>query len=107
MLSTTDLVRGNNVYFVATGVTDGEVLRGVRYYQDQAVTQSLSMRSSSGAVRTIETKHRLSTSTLIPPSVNAAPMTDTAHRPATAPPQALRPNETSSPVRSGPGCSRG
>ncbi len=66
VLSTTDLVRGNNVYFVATGVTDGEVLRGVRYYQDQAVTQSLSMRSSSGAVRTIETKHRLSTSTLIP-----------------------------------------
>jgi len=42
------------------------VLRGVRYNQDQAVTQSLSMRSSSGAVRTIETKHRLSTSTLIP-----------------------------------------
>jgi len=66
VLSTTDLVRGNNVYFVATGVTDGEVLRGVRYFQDQAVTHSLSMRSSSGAVRTIETKHRLSTSTLIP-----------------------------------------
>ena len=66
VLSTTDLVRGNNVYFCATGVTDGEVLRGVRYYQDQAVTQSLSMRSSSGAVRTIETRHRLSTSTLIP-----------------------------------------
>ena len=61
-------MRGNNVYFVATGVTDGEVLRGVRYSQDQAVTQSLSMRSSSGAVRTIETKHRLSTSTLVPPA---------------------------------------
>lgn len=68
VLSTTDLVRGNNVYFVATGVTDGEVLRGVRYFQDQAVTQSLAMRSSSGAVRTIETKHRLSTSNLIVPN---------------------------------------
>ena len=66
VLTTTDLVRGNNAYFVATGVTDGEVLRGVRYSADLAVTQSLSMRSSSGAVRTIETKHRLSTSTLIP-----------------------------------------
>ena len=66
VLCTTDLVRGNNAYFVATGITDGEVLRGVRFSQDQAITQSLSMRSSSGAVRTIETRHRLSTSTLVP-----------------------------------------
>ena len=66
VLTTTDLVRGDNAYFVATGVTDGEVLRGVRYAADQAITQTLSMRSSSGAVRTIDTKHRLSTSTLIP-----------------------------------------
>jgi fructose-1,6-bisphosphatase II len=65
VLTTTDLVHGNNVYFVATGVTDGEVLRGVRYAPDQAITQSLSMRSSSGAIRTIETKHRLSTSYLV------------------------------------------
>ena len=36
VLTTTDLVRGNNAYFVATGVTDGEVLRGVRYAQDLA-----------------------------------------------------------------------
>ena len=36
MLTTTDLVRGNNAYFVATGVTDGEVLRGVRFAQDLA-----------------------------------------------------------------------
>lgn len=66
VLTTTDLVHGNNAYFVATGVTDGEVLRGVRYSADLAVTQTLAMRSSTGAVRTIETKHRLSTSTLIP-----------------------------------------
>lgn len=66
VLTTTELVKGNNAYFVATGVTDGEVLRGVRYAADLAITQTLSMRSSSGAVRTIDTKHRLSTSTLIP-----------------------------------------
>jgi fructose-1,6-bisphosphatase II len=66
VLTTTDLVRGNNAYFVATGITDGEVLRGVRFAKDLAVTQTLSMRSSSGAIRTIDTKHRLSTSTLIP-----------------------------------------
>lgn len=66
VLTTTDLVRGNNAYFVATGITGGEVLRGVRFFSDLAVTQTLSMRSSSGAVRTIETKHRLSISTLVP-----------------------------------------
>ena len=66
VLTTMDLVKGKNAYFVATGVTDGEVLRGVRYGADQAITQTLSIRSASGAVRTIETKHRLSTSTLIP-----------------------------------------
>jgi fructose-1,6-bisphosphatase II len=66
VLSTTDLVRGRNAYFAATGVTDGEVLKGVRYAADLAVTQSLAMRSSSGAIRLIETRHRLSTSTLIP-----------------------------------------
>ena len=76
VLTTTDLVKGNNAYFVATGITDGEVLRGVRYAPNLAITQSLSMRSSSGAVRTIETKHRLSTSTLIPASSPApAPST--------------------------------
>ena len=74
VLCTTDLVRGNNAYFVATGITDGEVLRGVRFSQDQAITQSLSMRSSSGAVRTIETRHRLSTSTLVP-SMRSQPPT--------------------------------
>jgi fructose-1,6-bisphosphatase II len=68
VLTTTDLVHGRNAYFVATGVTDGELLRGVRFASDLAVTQSLSMRSSSGAVRTIDTKHRLSTSTLLPPT---------------------------------------
>ncbi len=67
VLTTEDLVRGNNAYFVATGITDGEVLRGVRHAPDLAITQTLSMRSRSGGVRTIETKHRLSTSSLFRP----------------------------------------
>jgi fructose-1,6-bisphosphatase II len=66
VLSVDDLVRGDNVFFAATGVTDGELLRGVRYGQDTAHTQSLSMRSRSGAVRLIETWHRISTSNLVP-----------------------------------------
>jgi fructose-1,6-bisphosphatase II len=66
VLTTGDLVRGENAYFVATGVTDGEVLKGVRYSADQALTQSLSMRSRTGVVRLIDTRHRLSTSILIP-----------------------------------------
>jgi fructose-1,6-bisphosphatase II len=71
VLTTDELVRGNNAYLVATGVTGSELLRGVRFSRDTAVTHSLSMRSSSGAVRTIETKHRLSTSTLVPPAADA------------------------------------
>ncbi len=67
VLATDDLVHGNNAYLVATGVTSGELLRGVRFARDTAITQTLAMRSSSGAVRTIETKHRLSTSQLVPP----------------------------------------
>ncbi|MET0966628.1 MAG: class II fructose-bisphosphatase [Nakamurella sp.] len=80
VLTTFDLVKGNNAYFVATGITDGEVLRGVRYAPNLAVTQSLSMRSSSGAVRTIETKHRLSTSTLIPAGPTALGLSNTRAR---------------------------
>jgi fructose-1,6-bisphosphatase II len=67
VLTTDTLVRGNNAVFVATGITDGEILRGVRHAADLAITQTLSMRSRSGAVRTIETKHRLSTSMLFRP----------------------------------------
>ncbi len=66
VLTTGDLVSGHNAYFVATGVTDGEVLKGVRYSADLAITQSLAMRSRTGVVRLIETRHRLSTSTLVP-----------------------------------------
>ena len=65
VLTTDDMVRSNNVFVAATGVTDGELLRGVRYSSDTATTHSLSMRSLSGAVRKIETRHRISTSNLV------------------------------------------
>ncbi|MEV1011223.1 class II fructose-bisphosphatase [Streptomyces sp. NPDC049881] len=60
VLHTDDLVGGENVFFVATGVTDGELLRGVRYRAETATTQSLVMRSRSGTIRQIDSTHRLS-----------------------------------------------
>jgi fructose-1,6-bisphosphatase II len=59
VLSTHELVRGDNAFFVATGITDGELLRGVRYRSGSATTHSLVMRSKSGTTRMIESKHRL------------------------------------------------
>jgi fructose-1,6-bisphosphatase II len=53
-----DLVSGSDVFFAATGITDGELLRGVRYWGDGAGTQSLVMRSKSGTIRIIEAQHR-------------------------------------------------
>jgi fructose-1,6-bisphosphatase II len=60
ILTTEDLVSGNNVFFCATGVTDGDLLKGVRYYPGGCTTQSIVMRSKSGTVRMIEAYHRLS-----------------------------------------------
>jgi fructose-1,6-bisphosphatase II len=54
-----DLVRGDNCFFAATGITDGELLRGVRYDSSGASTESLVMRCKSGTVRRIESRHRL------------------------------------------------
>ncbi|WP_328388073.1 class II fructose-bisphosphatase [Nocardia sp. NBC_00416] len=59
VLHTEDLVAGENVFFCATGVTDGDLLRGVRYYGGGASTQSIVMRSKSGTVRLIDAYHRL------------------------------------------------
>ncbi len=59
VLSTEDLVSGDNVFFTATGVTDGDLLRGVRFSGGGAHTQSIVMRSKSGTVRVIEAYHRL------------------------------------------------
>ncbi|KAB1987838.1 MULTISPECIES: class II fructose-bisphosphatase [Streptomyces] len=60
VLTTNDLVSGENVFFVATGITDGELLRGVRYRSETATTESIVMRSKSGTVRQIRSEHRLS-----------------------------------------------
>ncbi|GAA5155958.1 MULTISPECIES: class II fructose-bisphosphatase [Amycolatopsis] len=59
ILTTDDLVRGDNVFFCATGVTDGDLLRGVHYRAGGATTQSIVMRSKSGTVRMIDGYHRL------------------------------------------------
>jgi fructose-1,6-bisphosphatase II len=58
VLSVDDLVAGDDVFFSATGVTDGDVLQGVRYQGDRgATTESLVMRSRSGTVRRISARH--------------------------------------------------
>ena len=59
VLTTDDLVRGTDFFFPATGVTDGELLKGVRFHAGGATTQSLVMRSLSGTARLIEAHHQL------------------------------------------------
>jgi fructose-1,6-bisphosphatase II len=59
ILTTDELVRSDNVFFVATGITDGELLRGARYRAGGATTHSLVMRSKSGTIRLIESQHQL------------------------------------------------
>jgi len=54
-----DLVRSDNVFFVATGITDGELLRGVRYRPGGVSTQSIVMRSRSGTIRVVDSEHSL------------------------------------------------
>jgi len=60
VLTTDDLVRSDDVFVAATGVTTGALLRGVRYVRDGAITDSIVMRSRSGTVRRIEARHMLS-----------------------------------------------
>jgi fructose-1,6-bisphosphatase II len=57
VLTTDDLVGGDDVFFAATGVTSGALLRGVRYTAQGAVTDSIVMRSRSGTVRRVEAQH--------------------------------------------------
>ncbi len=59
ILTTDDLVTSDNVFFCATGITDGEVLRGVRYRSHGAITHSIVMRSRSGTTREVISEHRL------------------------------------------------
>ena len=60
VLTTDDLVSGDDVFFAATGVTDGSLLSGVRYHEDGVTTSSIVMRARSGTVRYVEAEHRFS-----------------------------------------------
>ena len=59
MLALDDLVGSDDVFFAATGITNGEFLKGVRYYGDRAETYSIMMRSRSGTMRRFETHHNI------------------------------------------------
>jgi fructose-1,6-bisphosphatase II len=59
ILTTDELVTGDDCFFVATGITDGELMKGVRYRAGGATTHSLVMRSRSGTIRSITSEHRL------------------------------------------------
>jgi fructose-1,6-bisphosphatase/sedoheptulose 1,7-bisphosphatase-like protein len=51
--------RSDNCYFAATGITDGDLLKGVRYQTSKITTHSIVMRSQSGTVRRIDGEHHL------------------------------------------------
>ena len=59
VLTTDDLVASDDVFFAATGITDGELMHGVRFRGGVAVTHSLVMRGRSGTIRKIESEHQL------------------------------------------------
>ncbi|WP_110208039.1 class II fructose-bisphosphatase [Nocardioides daejeonensis] len=59
VLQTDDLVTGDDCFFVATGITDGELMKGVRYRSGGASTHSLVMRSRSGTIRNIISEHKI------------------------------------------------
>jgi fructose-1,6-bisphosphatase II len=59
VLTTDDLVQGDNCFFAVTGITDGDVLKGVHYDPRGATTESLVMRSRSGTVRLVQARHQL------------------------------------------------
>jgi fructose-1,6-bisphosphatase II len=59
VLMTDDLVAGDNAFFAATGITDGDLLKGVTYSRSHVTTESLVMRSRSGTVRLVRGRHRI------------------------------------------------
>jgi fructose-1,6-bisphosphatase II len=59
VLTTNDLVRSDDVFFAATGITKGELMDGVRFSGGVAITQSLVMRGRSGTIRKVESEHQL------------------------------------------------
>lgn len=60
VLTTSDLVTGDNIFFCATGITEGEIMDGVRYTPNGPTTHSIVMRSKSGTIRDVRSEHRLS-----------------------------------------------
>ena len=59
VLTTDDLVASDDAFFAATGITDGELMAGVRYASGGATTHSLVMRARSGTLRNIHSEHQL------------------------------------------------
>jgi fructose-1,6-bisphosphatase II len=59
VLTTRDLINSDDVFLSATGITDGELLRGIRYMSYGVISQSLVMRGKSQTVRLIQTEHHL------------------------------------------------
>ncbi|MBI3327172.1 MAG: fructose-bisphosphatase class II, partial [Nitrospinae bacterium] len=58
ILTIDDMIRGGDVLFVATGITDGDVLKGVRFSGKGAATHSLAIHGKAGTIRLIRTEHR-------------------------------------------------
>jgi fructose-1,6-bisphosphatase II len=59
LYSVDDLVTSDNVFVSLTGITNGELVDGVKYYEHGVETHSLVMRSKSGTVRDVRARHRL------------------------------------------------
>jgi fructose-1,6-bisphosphatase II len=59
VLTMDDLASSEDVFFAATGITDGELLKGVKYFGDGARTDSLVVRGLTGTVRRIEATHKI------------------------------------------------
>jgi fructose-1,6-bisphosphatase II len=59
VLTMNDLVRAENIVFTATGITDGDLVRGVNFFGNNARTHSILMHSRNGTLRHIESVHRL------------------------------------------------
>ena len=60
LLTMDDLAKGNDIFFAATGISDGDLLKGVVYYGDNlAKTHSVVMRSKTGTIRFVEARHKL------------------------------------------------
>jgi fructose-1,6-bisphosphatase II len=66
VLTLDDLVKGDDTYFAATGITTGEFLQGVSFGANSALTQSVMMRSRSGTLRIIETRHNIGLKARLP-----------------------------------------